>query len=43
VNRAETALLIRKLMTERGLTVPPVNRTVDSVCIVALCKERTWQ
>jgi hypothetical protein len=43
VNRPDTALLIRKLMTERGLPVPPANRTVDSVCIVALCKERTWQ
>jgi hypothetical protein len=43
VNRADTAALIRKLMTERGLPVPPVNRTVDSVCVVELCKERTWQ
>jgi ankyrin repeat protein len=43
VNRADTALLIRKLMTERGLPVPPINRTVDSVCVVELCKERTWQ
>ena len=43
VNRPETAALIRKLMTERGLPVPPVNRTVDSVCIVAICKERVWQ
>src|SRR5204863_6994881 len=37
VNRADTALLIRKLLTERGLPVPPANRTVDSVCIVAIC------
>jgi ankyrin repeat protein len=43
VNRAETAALIRKLMTERGLPVPPVNRTVDSICIVEICKERVWQ
>jgi uncharacterized protein len=43
VNRADTALLIRKLMTDRGLPVPPPNRTVDSVCVVELCKERTWQ
>ena len=27
VNRPETAALIRKLMTERGLPVPPPNRT----------------
>jgi ankyrin repeat protein len=43
VNRADTALLIRKLMTERGLTVPPPNRTVESICIVELCRERTWK
>jgi len=43
VNRPETATLIRKLLTERGLPVPPPNRTVDSVCIVAICQERVWQ
>jgi ankyrin repeat protein len=43
VNRADTAQLIRKLMTERGMPVPPANRTVDSVCVVELCKERTWK
>jgi ankyrin repeat protein len=43
VNRPDTALLIRKLMTERGLTIPPPNRTVESICIVELCKERTWK
>ena len=42
VNRPETAALIRKLMTERGLPVPPANRVVESVCIVEICKERTW-
>jgi len=40
VNRAETATLIRKLMTERGLKVPPPNRVVDSICVVELCSER---
>jgi ankyrin repeat protein len=40
VNRPETALLLRKLMTERGLSVPPANRVVDSICIVEICKER---
>jgi ankyrin repeat protein len=40
VSRAETATLIRKLMTERGLTVPPPNRIVESICIVEICKER---
>ena len=43
VNRPETAALLRKLMTERGLPVPPVNRVVDSICIVELCKERQSQ
>src|SRR5262245_27221437 len=42
VNRPEAAALLRKLMTERGLTVPPPNRTIDSICIVELCKERIW-
>jgi ankyrin repeat protein len=42
VSRPEAAALLRKLMTERGLPVPPPNRTVDSICIVAICKERSW-
>jgi ankyrin repeat protein len=42
VNRPEAAALLRKLMTERGLPVPPANRTVDSICIVEICKERIW-
>jgi ankyrin repeat protein len=40
VSRPETATLIRRLMTERGLTVPPPNRIVESICIVEICKER---
>jgi ankyrin repeat protein len=40
VSRPETAALIRKLMTERGMTVPPPNRVVDSICVVELCSER---
>jgi hypothetical protein len=42
VNRPEASALLRKLMTDRGLPVPPANRTVDSICIVELCKERIW-
>jgi ankyrin repeat protein len=42
VNRPETAALIRKLMTARGLPVPPPNRVVESICIVEICKERVW-
>src|SRR4051812_1572174 len=41
VARPEAATLIRKLMTERGLPVPPANRVVDSICVVELCAERT--
>ena len=37
VARPETAALIRKLMTERGLPVPPPNRTIESVCVVPIC------
>ena len=33
-------LLLRKLMTERGLAAPPVGRTLESVCIVGeLCDD----
>jgi ankyrin repeat protein len=40
VTHADTAALLRKLMTERGLTVPPADRIVDSICIVEICRER---
>jgi len=43
VARPETSALIRKLMTERGIAVPPPNRVVESICIVEICKERNWQ
>ena len=42
VPRPEAAALLRKLMTERGLPVPPANRNVDSICIVEICRERVW-
>jgi ankyrin repeat protein len=42
VARPEAAALLRKLMTEQGLPVPPPNRVVDSICIVEICKERIW-
>ena len=41
VARPETAALLRKLMTERGLPVPPPNRVVESICVVEICQERT--
>ena len=34
----ETAAFIRRLMTDRGLPVPDANRTLDSICIVVICK-----
>jgi ankyrin repeat protein len=40
VNRPETAALIRKLMLDRGMVVPPPNRVVDSICVVSICQER---
>jgi ankyrin repeat protein len=43
IARPEASELLRKLMTDRGLFVPPLNRTVDSICVVEICKERIWQ
>jgi ankyrin repeat protein len=34
----ETAALIRTLMRQRGLPVPPENRNILSICVVALCQ-----
>ena len=34
----ETAALIRRLMKERGLPVPPENRNILSICVVSLCQ-----
>jgi ankyrin repeat protein len=34
----ETAALLRKLMMERGLPVPPEGRTLESICITDICK-----
>jgi ankyrin repeat protein len=38
VARPEAAALIRKLMAERNIPAPPVERTILSVCVVALCQ-----
>ena len=38
IARPETAALIRKLMAERGLRVPPVGRDVLSICVVEICQ-----
>lgn len=34
----EAGLLLRKLMTEHGLTAPPVGRTLESICITDACQ-----
>jgi ankyrin repeat protein len=34
----ETAALLRKMMKEKGLKVPPEGRTLDSICIVEVCQ-----
>jgi ankyrin repeat protein len=34
----EAGLLLRKLMTEAGLAVPPVGRTLESICITEACE-----
>ena len=36
--RPETAALIRKMMTERGMPVPPENRTIQSICVTDICQ-----
>jgi uncharacterized protein len=41
VARPETAALLRKMMTERGLPVPPPNRVIESICVVEMCQERS--
>jgi ankyrin repeat protein len=38
IPQPEAGLLIRKLMAEAGLPVPPVGRTVESVCITEACR-----
>jgi ankyrin repeat protein len=38
VVRTETSALIRKLMADRNIPAPPAERTILSVCVVALCQ-----
>ncbi len=43
IARPETAALIRTLMTDRGLPVPPPDRTILSICVTALCQgSQVW-
>ena len=41
VERPEAAKLIRQLMQERHLPAPPAGRTLNSICVVALCQRGT--
>jgi hypothetical protein len=34
----ETGLLLRKLMTAKGLPAPPVGRTLESICVTEACE-----
>ena len=34
----KTSALVRRLMLERGLEVPPEGRTLDSICVVSICQ-----
>jgi ankyrin repeat protein len=38
VAHPETSTLLRKLMTDRGMAVPALNRTLESICITDVCK-----
>jgi ankyrin repeat protein len=38
IARPETAALIRKMMIERGMKVPPADRNINSICVVSLCQ-----
>ncbi len=40
INRPEAAAMLRKMMTERGMPVPPPNRVIESICVVEMCQER---
>jgi ankyrin repeat protein len=38
IGHPDAGLLLRKLMTSQGLPVPPVGRTLDSICITEACE-----
>ncbi|HWO08324.1 MAG TPA: hypothetical protein VNN80_02560, partial [Polyangiaceae bacterium] len=38
IERPEASALLRKLMEARGLPVPAPGRTLNSICVVALCQ-----
>jgi ankyrin repeat protein len=38
VFRTEASALLRKLMADRNLPAPPVDRTINSICVVRICQ-----
>jgi hypothetical protein len=38
MTQPEASALLRRLMVEQGLEVPPEGRTLDSICIVDVCQ-----
>ncbi|HJZ77950.1 MAG TPA: ankyrin repeat domain-containing protein [Vicinamibacterales bacterium] len=38
IAHSETGMLLRKLMADKGMPVPPVGRTLESICITEACK-----
>jgi len=39
VAHPEAGILLRKLMTQRGIEAPPMGRTLASVCITEVCED----
>ena len=39
IEHPETGMLLRKLMTDRGMPAPPLGRTLESICIVEACDD----
>jgi hypothetical protein len=37
IGHPDTAALLRKLMEAKGLPVPPIGRTLESICITEAC------
>jgi ankyrin repeat protein len=38
IAHAETSALLRRLMVERGIPVPPEGRTLESICVTDICR-----
>jgi hypothetical protein len=38
IGHPDVGLLMRKLMTDRGMQAPELNRTLESICITEACE-----